>query len=150
MIVVAEPQIDLTVSEQDRFWSHVHFTDTCWLWTGALNRKGYGQWKYRGKVHRAHRIAFELYELIPEDLELDHLCRVRRCVKRTHLEAVTHQENIRRGERGDSSKYNTSKIHCPYAHPLDAINNRGGRFCRTCSRTRQTAYYHRKKIQIVC
>ena len=141
----------LTVSEEERFLKYVNFTDSCWLWTGSLNHKGYGQWKYKGKTHRAHIIAFQLFGgVIPEGLELDHLCRVHPCVRPAHLEAVTHLENIRRGERGNSSKYNTSKTHCPYGHPLDAVDNRGSRFCRTCSRTRQRNYHHRKKFQVVC
>ena len=27
----------------ERFWSLVHKTDDCWLWTGRLNHSGYGQ-----------------------------------------------------------------------------------------------------------
>jgi hypothetical protein len=48
----------------------------------------------------AHRFAYELLVgPIPEDLELDHLCRVRHCVNPAHLEPVTHLENILRGMR---------------------------------------------------
>jgi hypothetical protein len=34
---------------------------------------------------------------IPENLELDHLCRNPACVRPDHLEPVTHLENLRRG-----------------------------------------------------
>ena len=68
----------------------------CWLWTGAL-LDGYGIVKVGGGVRRAHRVVFEFERgPIPDGLELDHLCRVRRCVNPDHLEPVTKAENIRR------------------------------------------------------
>jgi hypothetical protein len=76
-----------------RFWKHVLVTDTCWLWTGPLNTRGYGT--HGGKP--AHRSLFlRLVGPIRPDLELDHLCRVRNCVRPDHLEPVTHAENVRR------------------------------------------------------
>jgi len=54
---------------------------------------GYGIFQRR----YAHVIAYELqYGPIPEGLELDHLCRQTLCIRPEHLEAVTHQENMRR------------------------------------------------------
>jgi hypothetical protein len=84
----------------DRLWSKVDKTDGCWLFTGALNNKGYGVIHERGKGGTnlyAHRVSYGLLVgPIPDDLELDHLCRVTRCVNPEHLEAVTHAENMRR------------------------------------------------------
>lgn len=34
---------------------------------------------------------------IPEGLVIDHLCRRPRCINPAHLEAVTNEENVRRG-----------------------------------------------------
>lgn len=75
--------------------------EPCWLWTGATNERGYGRMRGgRSSMLYAHRVGFALagFRLPPAhvDLELDHLCRVRSCVRASHLELVTHAENIRR------------------------------------------------------
>lgn len=69
----------------------------CTLWTGVLTHDGYGQVRVDGRTTVAHRWAWELAgRQIPADMELDHLCHVRHCVRLTHLEVVTHAENMRR------------------------------------------------------
>jgi hypothetical protein len=75
-----------------RFLTHV---GECWEWLQNFNADGYGIYK---RNHQAHRVVYELLVApIPEGLEIDHLCRNRRCVNPAHLEPVTHLENIRRG-----------------------------------------------------
>ena len=76
----------------------------CWLWTGSRTRDGYGLITTRegGKQRRSyvHRIAYvKVHGFIPDGLEIDHLCRVRNCFNPSHLEAVTHAENLRRAQR---------------------------------------------------
>lgn len=72
----------------------------CWLFLGATNSNGYGQLRRNGALSYAHVFAFELENgPVPDGLELDHLCRIRRCVRPSHLEPVAHAENLRRGER---------------------------------------------------
>ncbi len=47
---------------------------------------------------KAHRKSYGFFiGLVPEGLELDHLCRNRACYNPAHLEPVTRQENTRRG-----------------------------------------------------
>jgi hypothetical protein len=84
---------------EERFWWKVHKTTTCWLWRAALDRHGYGLFHPHG-THTvlAHRWAYQsLIGPIPEELEIDHLCRVRHCVNPAHMEPVTCGENVRRG-----------------------------------------------------
>lgn len=89
-----------------RFWSYVQKTETCWLWTGALDETGYGVFNMgaeeQGRTRNAHVWAYEHFVgPVPEGLELDHVkangCTHRNCVNfESHLEPVTHQENMRR------------------------------------------------------
>ena len=110
----------------------------CWIWTGKKDKKGYGWIRIGGAgtpKAPAHRVTYELTAgEIPSGLELDHLCRVHDCVNPTHLEPVTHQENMLRGETFAAA--NAQKTHCPKGHPYDEQNTRvrsnGKRSCRTC------------------
>lgn len=73
----------------------------CWIWTGPLCRKGYGVVHVHPKTTLpAYKYAY-LREVGPvqEGLELDHLCRVTACVNPSHLEPVTHYENMQRSAR---------------------------------------------------
>ena len=95
--------------DMDRFFSKIKVSkNNCWEWIGAKIKAGYGEFYYKGKPVYAHRFAYELYnDKIPEDLELDHLCRNTICVNPQHLEPVTHTENLRRGEHNNQNKNKT-------------------------------------------
>ena len=82
----------------ERLWSRVAKSDGCWVWEGAATWDGYGLIRVEaGKTALVHRVAWEAqHGPVPDGSELDHLCTTRRCVRDSHLEAVSHAENQRR------------------------------------------------------
>jgi len=95
---VAADTVERVVGDDKaRFWSKVDAEGDCWEWTGARSDKGYGHMRRADTIVAAHRFAWELLVgPIPDGLEIDHLCRKRKCVNPDHLEPVTHSENMRR------------------------------------------------------
>lgn len=93
----------------------------CWIFTGHVGEHGYAVIKdaRTDRCTMAHRATYEaLVGPIPEGLELDHTCRVRRCVNPAHLEPVTGLENRRRAvlaKLGD-------RTHCSEGHELTEEN----------------------------
>lgn len=125
---------------EERFWPKVEKQEGgCWLWLSTITRDGYGHFWLQGKLVSAHRFAYELLVgPIPSGLTLDHLCRVRACVKPEHLEPVTVRDNVLRGN--GHSALNAQKTQCPQGHQYDLFNTylipSGGRGCRACERSR--------------
>jgi HNH endonuclease len=72
----------------------------CWLWLLAKDKDGYGTTQIAGKFRRAHTVMYEKeYGKIPDDLQLDHLCKTKACCRPLHVEPVTSKENTRRQPR---------------------------------------------------
>jgi hypothetical protein len=128
-------------TREERFWAKAERTPTCWLWTGAIDRDGYGRFERT----MAHRVAYELaVGPIPEGLTIDHVkargCTNLNCVNPAHLEAVTGPENTARGT--SFGAVNAVKTHCVNGHEFTEENtywclNPGGkkrRQCRACRR----------------
>lgn len=120
----------------------------CWLWTAAIAGNGYATIDDRGRTVLAHRFAYELLVApIDEGLEVDHVhargCRHKHCVNPSHLEAVTHRENVLRAK--------ALVTHCRKGHLYDEDNTcwrsgRYGRECRACNRERVAAAKRARRV----
>ena len=132
----------------EQFDDYCCYAGDCIVWIGASyatpNGTRYGHWKIYGRKMGAHKFSYErLYGQVPNGLELDHLCRNTLCVNPAHLEAVTHQVNVRRGRAAEAlRKRQHSKTHCPHGHPYSGKNlyiqpKTGSRFCVMCRNYRR-------------
>lgn len=131
----------------------------CWLWGKCLNAYGYGQIRMsvdaagrrlaKARTRGVHLMAYEQFVgAVPRGLQIDHLCRIRRCCNPAHLEAVTSRVNTLRG-RGISVRC-AAVTECPQGHPYDENNTRTrstriSRECRTCANANQNERRRRKR-----
>jgi hypothetical protein len=117
----------------------------CWEWQGSLDPQGYGQaFNPRlNRVDKAHRVVWEWLHNQPlppraSGLELDHLCRNRKCV--IHTELVTIATNRTR---------RTPQPTPPITHSTIAgYNNRKCR-CQPCT-SAWSAYLRERRYQAKC
>lgn len=96
-------------------------THGCWIWMAQLDRKGYPiAWNPEDATdRRAHRMIYEeRVGPIPAGMQLDHLCRVRRCVNPEHMQPVTNAENQQRGAKAKVTADQVREMRALYADGL--------------------------------
>ena len=138
---------------KEKIASRVSLTDSgCLEWQHSLDRYGYGRFRVQTpdgiRQTGAHRAAWlaAVGDIDDPSLEIDHLCRNRKCVNINHLELVTSSINSTRSDhsakRGRSGRKAGSPPGCQ-RHGLDNGMYRTRRDgytvwdCRTCAAVRQ-------------
>lgn len=142
-------------SLEERFWFYIQkgasaglqedfgAQPDCWPWTGALEDGGYGAIGVDRSFRRTHLVSLELVGRLPAaNQQADHLCRFRPCGNPAHLESVSQQINVLRGEGPAATS--AKRDRCGEGHLLEGANlviedrkrpdgtKREVRRCRTC------------------
>ena len=126
-------------SDYERVMAHITKVNgpletECWICDYYTDKGGYCTIKLEYKTVRVHRFMYEyMVDIIPEGLQIDHLCKIRNCVNPKHLEPVTAIENMHRGNGPQMQAFRDNI--CIYGHSLkDAyIKPNGTRSCKTCN-----------------
>lgn len=106
----------------DSFWNKVNKTDTCWLWTGCIDKAtGYGRVTINYKNYFPHRLSLShsLGRPVRDGLVTRHKCRNKLCLNPEHLQEGTNKDNYADsvidgtncvGERNGTSKLTENQV----------------------------------------
>ena len=91
----------MTEAEFLRFRSKTQRLENgCLIWTGVVNKWGYGRGRLRGKYYFAHRLSFARWYGCTRATQLHHReCANKACVEPTHIVATTGSINTRARSR---------------------------------------------------
>lgn len=119
------------------------------------NTSGYYRITVGKKQIYIHRAAFitRWKRNIDPDLQIDHICKNKKCVNPDHLREVTNMVNNK--ESNSLIMKNMAKTECPNGHPLVGKNvgfsgRTRTRYCRSCNLARSTLGTACKKAGTSC
>lgn len=105
---------------QELFWAKVDKSGTCWLWTAAEDRAGYGVFGSTDAPSRAaHRLSYLIAKGDPAERHVLHRCDTPPCVNPDHLflgdDAANHADMASKlrstwGEKNARAKLSASQV----------------------------------------
>jgi HNH endonuclease len=126
---------------RERFFAKVRKTSTCWLWTAACGKEGYGEFWLNGANVPAHRVSWILAFGSPGPKCVLHKCDNPPCVRPSHLFLGTKKQNMvdaarkmrmRHGERHHSAKLTREDVreirekYIPHRYTLSTLSKEYG------------------------
>lgn len=123
----------VSIAERSTYWE-------CWLWPGSVSHDGYARTASHGKHAMIHRLAYEHFVgPIPDGAKLDHSCPNRHCFNPGHLEPVSHQTNLLRGDAGRGTRRHEWQCRNGHVRPP-------GVKCRECHNESNRRYAQRRAV----
>ena len=104
----------------------------CRIWMGSIAGKGYGHFRYHGKMIYAHRAAWIVaHGSIPSKLCVCHDCDIPPCINADHLFLGTHKDNTQDGMR--KGRVNSSEMR-----RRKSISNKGNKYSAGMKASKET------------
>jgi len=125
--------------------------DGCHIWTGHINRGGYGTLGNNNKEILAHRASYAIYKgEIPHGMIICHRCDNPPCVNPAHLFLGTVSDNAKDSVAKGRSR-NVRKTHCAQGHAFSGDNlildlKRNWRSCRICNNEKAERRRAKKRL----
>lgn len=123
--------MDMTDEEISRFMGKTIKSGDCLLWTGPLDKDGYGSFYFRRANRRANRVAWFMHHGdVGDRMVVSPFCRNRNCVNHQHLNVIQKADHPMNSSTS-ICYINSQKTHCRRGHPYDREYS-GQRYCSVC------------------
>ena len=153
-LLIRSIKMNKRLSLSEAFWPKVEKTETCWIWQGAKDPRGYGRvyctFKPKEKVStlRAHKVALILSGIdVPNGMCVLHKCDNPSCVNPSHLFIGTQVDNMKdMASKGRGRNQWSDVTHCKRGHELTEDNiyrSAATKQCRKCNLMRSKQRYQR-------